>query len=145
MRERRPYVTGIAAYLTFNGNCREAMTFYKDCLGGDLALQTVEETPAAASFPPEAKDKIMHAALTSGPITLFASDNLGAGTSAPGSNFSLCITCSSEAEVKNLFSKLSAGGKVGHPLEEQFWGAIFGDFTDKFGIRWMTNWDTPKK
>ncbi|MGA2479137.1 MAG: VOC family protein [Spirochaetia bacterium] len=138
-------MTGIAAYLTFEGNCREAMTFYKDCLGGDLALQSVGETPAAAQFPPEAKNKIMHAALTNGPITLYASDNLGNGSSATGNNFSLCINCSSEAEVKKLFSKLSVGGKVGHPLEEQFWGAIFGDFTDKFGIRWMTNWDKPKK
>ena len=36
-------MTQINAYLTFNGNCREAMQFYTDCLGGELYLQTIGE------------------------------------------------------------------------------------------------------
>jgi uncharacterized glyoxalase superfamily protein PhnB len=32
----------INAYLTFNGNCREAMTFYQSCFDGDLTLETVK-------------------------------------------------------------------------------------------------------
>jgi PhnB protein len=28
-------------YLNFDNNCREAMNFYKYCLGGELKLQTV--------------------------------------------------------------------------------------------------------
>ena len=57
----------------------------------------------------------------------------------------LLINCTSEAEINSLFSKLSAGGKVVHPLKEEFWGSIYGDFHDKFGVRWMMNWDKPKK
>ncbi len=34
-------MTQIHSYLTFSGNCREAMTFYRECLGGILMLQTV--------------------------------------------------------------------------------------------------------
>jgi predicted 3-demethylubiquinone-9 3-methyltransferase (glyoxalase superfamily) len=67
----------ISAYLSFNGNCREAMTFYKDCLGGELAMQTVGETAAAGRMPPEAKNRIMHASLANGAAALMASDTMG--------------------------------------------------------------------
>jgi len=29
----------------FNGNCREAMTFYQKCLGGDLQVTTFADMP----------------------------------------------------------------------------------------------------
>jgi PhnB protein len=54
------------------------------------------------------------------------------------------INCSSMEQIETWFSKLSAGGKVGHPLKEEFWGSIFADLTDKFEMRWMLNWDKPK-
>jgi PhnB protein len=140
-------VPQINAYLAFNfnGNCSEAMTFYKECLGGELALQKVGETPAAKEMPPATYDKIMHAALTNGPMLLYASDMMGTGGVVQGNTITLMINCSSEEEIKRLFNKLSAGGKVGHPLKEEFWGSIYGDFSDKFGMRWMLNWDKPKK
>lgn len=137
-------MTQIIAYLTFNGTCKDAMTFYKDCLGGELRLQTVGETPAASQMPPEAKSKIMHASLTNDSIALMASDMIMAGSVVPGNTVSLLLNCSSEEEIGRFFSKLSAGGKVGHPLKEEFWGSTFGDLTDKFGMRWMLNWDKPK-
>jgi len=137
-------MTQIIAYLTFNGTCKQAMTFYKECLGGELRMQTVGETPAASQFPPEAKSMIMHAALTNDSIALMASDMIMSNPIVQGNTVSLMLNCSSEEEIRKLFSKLSAGGKVGHPLKEEFWGSIFGDFTDKFGMRWMLNWDKPK-
>ena len=36
-------------YLNFNNQCREAMNFYKECLGGELFFQTVGELPAMAA------------------------------------------------------------------------------------------------
>lgn len=132
------------AYLAFAGNCREAMTFYKGCLGGDLVMQTVGETPMASQMPPATHKNIMHAALTNGAVGLMASDMMEPGKIVQGNTFSLMIDCSSEEEIKSLFPKLSAGGKVHHPLKEEFWGSTFGDFTDKFGVRWMMNWDKPK-
>ena len=33
----------ILAYLKFDGNCREAMTFYKECFGGKLTFNTVKD------------------------------------------------------------------------------------------------------
>ena len=44
-------MTAINTYIGFNGACREAMNFYKDCLGGDLFIQTIGESPMADKFP----------------------------------------------------------------------------------------------
>ena len=64
----------INAYLTFNGNCREAMTFYQKCLGGELYLQTIGESPMAAQMPPQMKDSILHSTLTNGEAIIMATD-----------------------------------------------------------------------
>jgi PhnB protein len=135
----------IVAYLTFNGNCREAMTFYKECLGGELTIQAVSDTPMASQMPPEEQKKIMHSSLAKGPLTLMASDMMGGPSGVvQGNAITLMLNCGSEQEIQASFAKLSAGGKVGHALKEEFWGSTFGDLTDKFGMRWMLNFDKPK-
>jgi PhnB protein len=58
-----------------------------------------------------------------------------------GNAVSLCINCSSEKEIKTFYEKLSSGGKKDHPLENTFWGAVFGDLTDKYGNHWLLNYD----
>lgn len=134
--------TQVNPYLTFNGNCAEAMNFYKDCLGADLKIQTVGESPAAGKMG-VTDDKVMHAALTKGDISLFASDLLGKDQFTPGTDVSLCLNCSSEEEIRSFFAKLSVGGKVGSELQDTFWGAIFGELTDKYGKHWMFNYVRP--
>ncbi len=52
-------MTQINAYLNFNGNCRDAMNFYKECLGGELALQAVEGSPIEAQCPPAIKNQVL--------------------------------------------------------------------------------------
>ena len=47
-------------YLTFNGNCRQAMEFYKACLGGELSLTTVGDSPMKDQMPAEAQNAVMH-------------------------------------------------------------------------------------
>ena len=131
------------AYLHFNGNCREAMTFYQGCLGGKLAPQTVGESPMAGQMPAEAQKNILHAALTIGGVALMGSDMVGREGVTMGNNVSLTIVCSSKEEIDSFFAKLSAGGKVAHPLKEEFFGT-YGDLTDKYGINWMFNYEKPK-
>jgi PhnB protein len=139
----------IAPYLTFEGDCREAMNFYKECLGGELVLHVVGEMPNAPPMP-EANGRIMHASLTSGAgsggFVLMASDRMDGSQPVNGSKISLSMHCTSDNEIESLFAKLSAGGQIGMPLADQFWGAKFGFFTDKFGIPWMLNYDkTPAR
>lgn len=126
--------------LRFNGaKCREAMQFYKHCLGGDLDFMTVKGSPMEAKMPPETHNLIMHSTLTNKKLTLMGSDMMR-DKATVGDNVSLCLECESEKEIKDLFAKLSEGGKVFMPLEDQFWGALFGVLTDKYGVEWMLNW-----
>lgn len=137
-------MTQIHAYLTFSGNCREAMTFYKDCLGGELALQTVEGSPVADEMPADARHGILHSTLTQGALMLMASD-MSQGPVVQGNSVSLSLNCSSEEEIQQFFAALSAGGTITCPLGEMFWGATFGALTDKYGIHWLLNYDKAPK
>ncbi len=134
-------MTQIIAYLTFNGNCREAMTFYQECLGGELTLQTIGETPLSDQMPDSIKGYILHASLAKDGLALMASDMVPESGLQVGNAISLMLGCSSEAEIRYCYEKLSAGGQVTHPLEDTFYGALMGDFTDKFGHHWILNFD----
>ncbi len=129
------------SYLNFDGNAREAMEFYKTCLGAELAMTTFADSPMQA--PPGAEKRVMHARLTKGSLTLMASDTMPGMPFHQGSNFSLAIECDTPQEVDKIFAALSAGGKVTMPVQETFWASRFGMLTDKFGVNWMLDLAKP--
>jgi PhnB protein len=131
----------INSYLTFNGNCRQAMTFYKNCLGGELYFQTIGESPLAEQMPQRMKDCILHATLTNGNLILMGSDMVSNAGLIKGNAVSLSLMCSSEKEIRDCYEKLSSDGQATHPLEHTFWGALFGGLADKFGNHWLLNFD----
>lgn len=136
----------INTYLTFDGNCREAMSFYEKCLGGQLFLMPFSQAPC--DLPPEAadaKDRIMHACLSNGKAMLMASDTMPGMPFQAGNNFSINIACESQEEAERLFAALGENGKVIMPLQQTFWAARFGMLTDRFGINWMFNLEEPAK
>lgn len=137
-------MTQINTYLTFNGNCSEAMYFYKDCLGGELNLQTIGQSPLADKLPAQMQACILHATLTKGQLVLMGSDMVGERGLLKGNAVSLMLDCSNEEEIKTCFEKLAAGGTIDHPLETSFWGALFGDLTDKYGNHWLLHFDKTK-
>src|SRR5687767_2863633 len=96
----------INAYLIFDGNCREAMTFYEKSLGTDLQLMPFSDGPEKFGFtdyPREAKSRIMHARLTKGSAVLMASDTMPGMPFQQGNNFSISINCDSLEEIERLF------------------------------------------
>ena len=125
----------IHSYLRFNGNAKEAFAFYQRCLDGELTITTVGDSPMAA-YMPEKKDQVFHAQLKHGEMVLLGSDMVGEEGLFNGNTMVLTLECASKDEAETLFSKLSAGGKIGHPLTEQPFGGI-GDFSDKFGVDWF--------
>lgn len=133
----------LVPYLTFDGTTREAMTFYQQCLGGELQLSTFGESPMAAQMPAEAQQRVMHASLTHDALELMASDTNPqfGGAVTTGTGITLSLNCTSREQIAEWFGKLSAGGQVTMPLEDTFWNATFGMFTDKFGMPWMLNYD----
>lgn len=131
----------INVYLGFAGKCREAMNFYKECLGGgELELQSVGESPVADQMPPGFdKEQILHSSLIKDGITIMGSD-MSRGKPINGNQVGICVVCSSPEEIESLFTKLSEGGTVDDPLKVQFWGDTFGAVTDKYGKPWMFNY-----
>ena len=132
------------AYLYFGGDCSAGMQFYRECLGGELRIMTVKESPMASQMPPAMMDKVMHATLQSDGMVIMASDMLGQGGVVRGNTMSLCLNGTSKQEIEGYFLKLSTGGKVTTALREEFFGT-YGAFTDKFGIEWMFQADPPKR
>ena len=130
----------LTPYLFFDGNCREAMAFYKSCFGGKLELMTYADAPEGNPCPggdiQSARDKIMHACMTKDDFMLMASDN-PMGAPVTGDNVHLSVECSTMFEIQELFNALGDGGEVVMPLADTFWGAHFGMLTDRFGIHWM--------
>jgi PhnB protein len=134
-------------YLNFNGNCREAFTFYQSVFGGEFDfLGTFGEMPPQEDYPtPESeKDLIMHISLPISKETTLMGSDTGSGFPkvAFGNNFSIYVNTDSKAEADGKFAALSDGGKVNMPMEDTFWGSYFGMLEDKFGVNWMVSFDT---
>jgi PhnB protein len=124
-------------YLNFDGNCREAMTFYGKCLGTQPGFTPYSGPPEAAELAKVAPDRILHSELHSGPLVLMASDVPPGAEYVQGNNFSISISCESLAEMERLFAALGENGKVTMPMHDAFWGGRFGMLTDQFGVSWM--------
>ncbi len=125
-------------YISFAGNAKEAVEFYKTVFGGELTLSTFKEggMPTDESL----ADKIMHASLiVENGITIMASDTPPGMTHASGSNISISLSGDNENELTEYWNKLSAGGKISMPLAKAPWGDMFGMLTDQFGIDWLVN------
>jgi PhnB protein len=142
-------MAAVNTYLNFNGNTEEAFNFYKSVFGGEFTMfQRFKEIPGGDKMPAGDQEKIMHVSLPIGKGTLLmatdALESMGQKLTY-GNNFSVAIAADSEDEANKLFHGLSAGGKVDVPLDKTFWGAYFGAFTDKFGVKWMVNYQFPQK
>lgn len=128
---------GLITYLTFNGNCREAMLFYQDCLGGELTLQTVGDTPAKTGLPDHMRQFIVHSTLKRENLSLMGTDMVGDEGLIKGNNSSILIECSTKEEAKEVYDKLSEKGRRTHPVKKDYWGALFGGLKDKYGNHWL--------
>ena len=131
-------------YLFFQGKCAEAMEFYKSIFGGEITLQKFDDVPGMVEKQPELKGKLVHAALRGGEITLMASDSSKPDPEGR-QKVSLTLGGTDEARLTEVFTELSAGGSNIDPLQKQFWGDIFGAFTDKYGVNWMINIEAKKE
>jgi PhnB protein len=112
-------------YLNFNGDCREAMTFYAQVLGGEVTgVYSNKDAPNPESRMPGGDDLVMNMAVRFGNTIVMASD----------------VSPASKAEAERVFAALSKDArKISMPLGETFWADAFAMFTDKFGTPWMIN------
>lgn len=130
----------LITYLTFSGNCQNAMKFYQNCLGGDLYFQTIEDSPNGKNLPDQMKSYIVHAELKSENFILMATDMVEEKGLNIGNAISILIDCDSKDEMEILYNKLSENGEISFPISETYWGAFFGGLKDKFGNNWLLNY-----
>ena len=120
------------------------MQFYKKCLGGDLILQTVDESPRSGKLPSHVKGSIVHATLSYDGWMLMATDLVGDHGLQKGNSVSLFLRCESEKEIISLYKKISQDGKVIQPVARNHWGAWLASFIDRFGVHWILNYQSKK-
>ena len=125
-------------YLSFKGNCEEALNFYKDVFGGELDISLYKGSPMEDKVSEDFKDKVLHGRLTTDEFVIMASDISDHDVTC-GNNIHLNIDFSSEDVQTKVFDKMSLDSNVIMPLADQFWGARFGMLTDKFETSWMFN------
>lgn len=126
-------------YLTFNGNCAEAMDFYAQTLGGTVEKMSFRDMGMDV-------DGVMHAALsTPAGFHVFASD-LAPGMGMefiPGNTMQISISGDESDALRGYWDALADGGQIMMPLERQAWGDEYGMITDRFGILWHVNISAP--
>ena len=136
----------VQPYLSFEGRCEEALTFYKQTLNAEVtAMMRFSEMPATAqtadptgcaSGPKPPPDSIMHSSFKVGDTELMATDGMSSGK-AEFKGISLTLSPANEAQARKLFADLGEGGQVQMPLAKTFFSPCFGMVADKFGVSWM--------
>ena len=132
--------TQLNAYLSFDGNCAEAMKFYAGVLGAKLeALITYGQVPGGEPVPSSHADRIMHAYLVHKDFSLMAGDT-PPGVSYGGiQGVMLALSYDTTAEAQRVFAALAEGGQVQMPIAETFWAHRWGMLIDRYGKPWMVN------
>lgn len=131
----------LTSYISFDGNAKEAMEFYRSVFGGTVYSDTFASFASSDMPVAEADmDKIMHASLVgSDGIELMASDTPTGIDYETGARITLTLSGASESTLRDYWNKLAEGGKVTAPLQTAPWGDTFGMLVDKFGVNWMVN------
>jgi PhnB protein len=120
------------------------MTFYHKCLGGELTLTKVDDTPMKDMFPPEKHDLLINASLKSGDIEISATDWMASPEYEPnqGNTYAIFVISKELGELKAVFDKLAVGANKDRfqELHDMPFGT-YGQFYDKFGVQWIFRGD----
>lgn len=126
----------ITPSIHFQGNCDEAIRFYKEALSAEAKeINYAEDAPPNSGLDNLPPNFVMHSEVFIYGINFSLTD--GAETPVPSGNFSFMITLDTEQEVKATFEKLTVGGKVVEPLSTVFWSVLYGSVIDRFGVEWQ--------
>ena len=128
----------LSPFLLFDGNCAEAMAFYRSCLGGELTIIRLGDTPMKHQAPPAQHHKVVHAYLESGALELAATDWLHATrTPRPGNTVAMYLQGTHD-ELRAIFDKLSVGAdpELLDDLREMPFG-VYGHLADRYGVHWF--------
>jgi PhnB protein len=137
-------VMPVAAYLNFDGNCREAVEFYGQVFGSQPHIMTYGNSPQSPDFPmpEEAKDRVLHARVDICGSTVMFSDIFPGMLYTQGNNISLAVMSDNLEDLKGYYNQLKEGGRVQMELQETFWSKCYGTLVDRFGIHWQISYES---
>lgn len=131
-------------FLLFDGNCAEVMTFYHQCLGGELTLTKLSDTSMREMFPADKHDRIINAYLKSDAIEISATDWMASPEFEPiqGNTYAIFVIGETYDELKTVFDKLRDrdNNQRLQDLHKMPFG-IYGQFYDKYGVQWIFKGD----
>ena len=107
-------------YISFNGNCEEAVNFYQSILGGTISSVKFNEMPPSEDMPISEtwQDKIMHSALTFDDGTVIYFGDSWEQSPVTFGNFStLHLVVDNEKQVYDFVEKLAEGGEITMPAD----------------------------
>ncbi|GIO23222.1 VOC family protein [Oceanobacillus sp. J11TS1] len=126
-------------YLTFNGNAKEALNYYKEVFDGEIiSMQTFGE--ADYPTPPEAENRIIHAQFKKDALSFMVSDTFPNQPVEIGNHISLVLEMESEERIQNVYDALQDESEIFMELQDTFWGAKYAKVRDKFGVIWDLNY-----
>jgi PhnB protein len=116
------------------------MTFYHQCLGGELTLTKLGDSPMKDQLPAQKHERIINAHLKSGDISISATDWMASPAFEPvqGNTFAIFVVGEGYDELKAVFDKLADGAD-----KERFQElhdlpiGTYGQFSDRFGVHWI--------
>ncbi|SDW09459.1 PhnB protein [Arthrobacter sp. cf158] len=124
-------------YISFPGTAREALGFYAEVFGGELALHTYQDF-GRNDGPPGA---IAHGTL-SGVVTLGGSDAANGEKPVRIEGAMLSLLGAAEPDVLHeWFNRLADGGRIVDPLAPKPWGASDGQVVDRHGLQWLIGYE----
>ena len=130
----------VTPFLLFDGNCAEAMTFYHQCLGGELTVTKLGDSPMKDLLPPEKHNRIINAHLKSGAIDISATDWMASPAFNPilGNMSAIFVVSDKDEELKAVFDKLADGADKERfqELHDLPFGT-YGQFYDRYGVQWI--------
>jgi PhnB protein len=129
----------IRPYLTFKGECQEAIELYKRAFKIEeseiMRFSEIPQNPENPPIPDNQKNWILQATLPFGDNFIRMSDTIGELNDAPTERISIVVETSVDI-VKHAFEVLSEEGKIKMPLQETFFSPSYGVVLDKFGVMW---------
>ena len=137
IKKERMILMKISPYLSFNGNCAEAVALYEKVFNTKAEIMRYSDAPENVyQSPPGTESHIMHAALTINGEAIMMSDMPPEYPVTFGSNITLTVEFGDEDASRAAFDILKDGGEVAMEMQETFWSKCFGTLKDKFGVHW---------
>jgi PhnB protein len=127
----------IAPYLTFNGDCRDALDFYRAVFRCEepKIFPYGDYMPEGSKTPSELpREWIMHGEMVIRGAQVWFADV--ASQRVVGNNIELSVTAPTGKEAAEIFEALCVGGEATLPPVETFYSVFHASATDKFGVNW---------